>query len=94
MENTSCLSLELVCRDIEVNRTMALQRCVMNVTRLREEFYDSIDFSVIDPNWRDKFRLRMSDFIKEKGLRIIEEKPFVTVEDGKYEIAVTYMIAW
>lgn len=94
MENKACVSIELICRDIELNRTSALKKCVLNVKSLKDEFYKSVDFSVFDPDFADKLNIRMFDFIKEKGLHIIDENPVVVIEDGRYEIVVNYIIGW
>ena len=92
--NTACVNMEIVCRDVEVNRSFALRRCVTDVDSLREEFYSTITFSVGDPDWRDRFHLCISDFIKKKGLCILTEEPIVIVKDGKYEIEVNYVVGW
>lgn len=92
--NTACINLEIVYRDVEANRNFALRQCVTDVDRLRKEFYSTITFSITDPDWRDKFSLCLSDFIKNKGLWILTEKPVVIVKDGKYEIEVNYVVGW
>ena len=92
--NTACFNIEIVCRDVEANRNFALQHCVTDVDCLREEFYSTITFSITDPDWRDKFSLCLSDFIKKKGLCILTEKPVVIVKNGKYEIEVNYVVGW
>ena len=92
--NTACINMEIVCRDVEANRNFALWHCVTDVDSLRKEFYSTITFSITDPDWRDKFSLCLSDFIKNKGLCILTEKPVVIVKDGKYEIEVNYVVGW
>lgn len=88
------LNIELVCHDVEFNRRMALERCVLRTPRLNNEFHKTVGYDVFDPNWKEKIMSKLYDFIKEKGLHIIDEKPFVTIEDGKYKTFVSYQISW
>ena len=92
--NAVCLNIELVCRDVEFNRRMALERCVLRTPRLNNEFYKTLECYVFDPNWKEEITTKLNDFIKEKGLYIIDEKPFVTIEDGKYKTFVSYQVSW
>ena len=92
--NDVSLIIELVCRDVEFNRRMALEKCVLRTPRRDNEFHKTLECDIFDPNWKEEITTKLNDFIKEKGLHIIDEKPFVTIEDGKYKTFVSYRVSW
>lgn len=72
--NNVCLNIELVCHGVEFNRRMALERCVLCTQRLNNEFHKTVGCSVLDPNCKEEIMSKLHDFIKEKGLHIVDEK--------------------
>lgn len=92
--NAVCINIELASHDVEFNRRMALKKCVLRTPRLNNEFHKTVECDVLDPTWKEEFTTKLNDFIKEKGLHIIDEKPFVTIEDGKYKTFVSYQVSW
>ena len=42
----------------------------------------------------DEFDYELRKFIKDKGLRIISEKPVARAKDGNYVVEAYFTIAW
>ena len=75
--------------DVENARRSALRSCVIHDFRLHNEFREKYPRS---GNNVDDFVKQISNFIKEKGLRIVSETPSVYIEDDRYKVRVDYQI--
>ena len=75
--------------DVENARRSALRSCVIYNVRLHDEFREKYP---LNDNDIDGFIKQISNFIKEKGLRIISETPSVYIEDDRYKVRVDYLI--
>lgn len=73
-------------------RSFALRKCVHEHDILNHEFMrvttDILKLST------DEYIKRVGNFIREKGLRIISEKPVVRTKNDRYVVDVYFTIAW
>ena len=75
---------------VKGGRSMALRRCAWQAPDLHMEF-KRFARDIVDT---DDFREKTKAFIREKGLRIISEKPVVRTKDDRYVVDVYYTIGW
>jgi hypothetical protein len=76
---------------VRTARNIALKRCVFDHAQLYAEFmqkYFRIGMST------DEYTEAKRNFIKEKGLRIISEKPVARTEGDRYVVDVYFTVAW
>lgn len=70
----------------------ALRRCIINNEHLFHEFYTEHHFNSCHMS-TDKFCEATEKFVEKKGLRIVEEKPYVTIDSkNRYTINVRFLI--
>ena len=75
---------------IESARRWALRRCAWQARALYEEFHKFAGDIVSPTDLSEKAEA----FVREKGLRIINEKPIARAEGDRYVVDVCYTIAW
>ena len=71
-------------------RSSALRRCAWEAPALRDEFHKFA--GVVSTS--DEFAEKTRAFVREKGLRILNEKPIVRNKDDRYVVDVYYTIGW
>lgn len=72
-------------------RSMAFRKCVNEHPLLRAEFMKNYFRSdMTTDEWSEANR----KFIREKGLRILNEKPLVRTKDDRYVVDVYCTITW
>lgn len=78
------------CFGVKNSRSMALRRCIIETPSLWNEFSKSYDCTASTEEIRERFR----NFIRDKGLRILDEKPVVRIVDDKYRVDVYFKVTW
>ena len=78
------------CFGVKIARSAALRKCVFNTPSLRSEFYSIVNFE----NSNEEFSKKLTDFIRNKGLRILDEKPVAHIVDGNYRVDVYFKVTW
>lgn len=75
---------------VKGGRCMALRRCAWHAPALHMEFKRFAR----DATDTEDFGEKTKAFIREKGLRVISEKPVVRTMDDRYVVDVYYTIGW
>ncbi len=75
---------------VKTGRSMALRRCVWNTPELRNEFRKTLTYTESHEEFDDKTQA----FIREKGLRILSEKPIARVNGDRYVVDVYFTVGW
>lgn len=75
---------------VKGGRSMALRKCAWESPALHMEFKRFVR-NVVDHN---DFSEKTKAFVREKGLRVISEKPVVRTENDRYRVDVYYTIGW
>ena len=75
---------------VECARRLALRRCAWQAPNLHMEF-KRFTRDVVN---HEEFVEKIDVFVREKGLRIIAEKPVVKIRDDRYAVDVQYTIGW
>ena len=89
MENIYEVTIDS-CYGVKLARSWALRRCALNVPSLRYDFNKSFD-----PNdSTEEFSKKLGDFVRSKGLRILDEKPIVRIVDDRYRVDVRFKVTW
>ena len=78
------------CYGVKHARSTALRRCVIEVNKLRDEFYKTVDPMAST----EEFGKKLTDFVRSKGLRILDEKPIVRIVDDRYRVDVRFKVTW
>lgn len=77
------------CYGVRLARTTALRECVMH-SRLFKEFSKGYQ----DGEDLDRFSERMDDFIRERNVRIIDEKIVGRIDGDRYRTDVEFVVTW
>lgn len=78
------------CYGVKLARSMALRRCALEVPSLHYDFN-----KLFDPNdSTEEFSKKLTDFIRSKGLRILDEKPIVRIVNDRYRVDVRFKVTW
>ena len=90
MRNTFVATVP-ACYGVKLARDTALRRCVVE-SSLRRDFAKGR----IPDEDLEHFSKRMSDFIRERGLIIVSEKPIVRIDEDRdrYTADVVFTVAW
>lgn len=91
--NTCTLTVTNV-MNADLGRKNALRNFVMGYPRLHEEFYETVKNDIL--NMTSSAVLEALDnFIKERGFTILNEKPYVALDEESnwYRVNVIYTIA-
>lgn len=78
------------CYGVKLSRSTALRRCVIEVDNLRDEFYKTVGPMAST----EEFRKKLTDFVRNKSLRILDEKPIVRIVDDRYRVDVRFKVTW
>lgn len=92
MKNTYTVLID-GCYGTKLARTMALRKCAHENPVLHREFMDCVWDSLHNMS-TDEYSRRSAEFVREKGLRIISEKPVARIKDDRYVVDVYFTIAW
>ena len=76
--------------NVESGRKWALRRCAWQARALYDEFRKFAGDIVDSKDLAEKAEA----FVREKGLRVIHEKPSARVYNDCYVVEVEYTIAW
>jgi hypothetical protein len=76
--------------NVESGRKWALRRCAWCARALYDEFHKFAG-DIVDPK---DLAEKAEAFAREKGLRVINEKPSACVYRDHYVVDVEYTIAW
>ena len=78
------------CFGVKIARSHALRKCVIETSSLRDEFHNTVDLMAST----EEFTSKLTDFIRSKGLRILDEKPIVRIVDDRYRVDVRFKVTW
>jgi hypothetical protein len=92
MSNSWIIVVDGVC-GLKSSRSRALRKCVSESPILHGEFMDRVRGTIMSMS-TDEYSKQISDFIREKGLRIISEKPVARIKDDRYVVEVYFTIVW
>lgn len=78
------------CYGVKPARSMALRRCALEVPSLHYDF-----IKLFNPHdSTEEFSKKLTDFIRSKGLRILDEKPIVRIVNDRYRVDVRFKVTW
>ena len=92
MENTCTVKIESP-YSVKYARSSALRKCTSESPELNYDFMKVVR-DRLSSMTTDEFDYELRKFIKDKGLRIISEKPVARAKDGNYVVEVYFTIAW
>lgn len=92
MQNTCTVKVEAP-YSVEYARRRALRRATSESPELDYDFMKVVS-DRLGSMTTDEFSYELRKFIKDKGLRIISEKPVARIKDGNYVVDVYFTIAW
>lgn len=77
------------CYGVRLARETALRECVMNST-----LYLDFRKTRRDGEDTDAFIQRMDNFIRERNVRIVDEKVHGRIDGDRYKTEVGFIVAW
>lgn len=77
------------CYGVRLARETALRECVMNSALYLDFLKTHRDDEVLD-----EFIQRMDDFIRDRSVRIIDEKIHGRIDGDRYKTEVTFVVTW
>ena len=92
MNNTYTVMIDGI-YNTKMARSMALRKCAHEDPRLHCEFMDHVR-DTLHTISTDEYSRKVAEFIREKGLRIISEKPVARTKNDRYVVDVCFTIAW
>ncbi len=72
---------------------LALHKCAHKAPSLHREWMDRYGDRICGMS-TDEYRMNVDEFIKEKGLRVVDAKPVARVEGDRYVVDVYCTVAW
>lgn len=75
---------------VRLGRECAIRACVVNTPALRHEFAALYDSDTQTDIWAELVK----EFATRKGLKIVSEKPIMTIDGNHYDVDIEYRIVW
>ena len=82
------------CLGVTLGRKFALRACVVEVHSLYSEFRKAtadVDRDVLNT---EEYSNMLMEFIKNKGLHAVEEKPILKIDGDRYHVDIEYKVVW